>query len=117
MASTPGVKPGGNGSEPCSAPWGHSSFGRASAWQAEGEGFDPPWLHSASADGGLDGGNSAAPGLAFVLQQAPTYRFRSMVGREALNLSTWVRFLQPVLDKIERYPNQEPSRDAGSSSH
>ena len=25
---------------------GHSSAGRASGWQPEGQGFDPPWLHS-----------------------------------------------------------------------
>ena len=27
--------------------WGHSSAGRASHWQCEGQGFDPPWLHYA----------------------------------------------------------------------
>ena len=26
-------------------PWGHSSAGRASAWHAEGPGFESPWLH------------------------------------------------------------------------
>ena len=25
--------------------WGHSSVGRALAWHARGQGFDPPWLH------------------------------------------------------------------------
>ncbi|SRR6266511_2181684 len=25
--------------------WGHSSVGRASAWHAEGHGFEPRWLH------------------------------------------------------------------------
>ena len=29
-------------------PWGHSSAGRASAWHAEGPGFESPWLHQAT---------------------------------------------------------------------
>ena len=35
--------------------WGRSSAGRASAWQAEGQGFEPPRLHSVRRCVSLDG--------------------------------------------------------------